>query len=108
MRTSICLTLASLAGFAATKQCMNMSVPVTIAARTGIFNIDVPQTSLDATIFIQNQTQQGRNFSDLALTGYTTTSGTYNISAQFCSPTVNNLTNPAVQVLTHGIGFDKT
>lgn len=99
---------AVLAAFATAKKCMNMTVPVTISARTGVFNIAVPQTNLDATTFIQNQTQQGRNFSEVALTGYATTAGTYKISAQFCVPSVDNHTNPTVQVLTHGIGFDKT
>ncbi|KAH7336492.1 hypothetical protein BKA65DRAFT_527260 [Rhexocercosporidium sp. MPI-PUGE-AT-0058] len=52
--------------------------------------------------------QQGRNFTDLAIVGYGTTSGTYNISTQFCMPDSSNVTAPTVQVLTHGIGFDKT
>ncbi|KAL9124992.1 MAG: hypothetical protein Q9217_005747 [Psora testacea] len=84
-----------------------MTVPVPISARTGIFNIPVPQTNLEVTSFIQNNTQQGRNFSETVLTGYKTTAGTYNISTQFCFPTVQNHSNPTIQVLTHGIGFDK-
>lgn len=108
MRTSVLAPLALLTTFAAAKKCMNASVPVTISARQGIFNIDVPQTSLDAITLIQNITQQGRNFTDVALSGYQTVSGTYNISTQFCTPDANTSTNPTVQVLTHGIGFDKT
>ena len=102
------LALALLAGSAAAKQCTNMTVPVDISARTGVFNIPIPQTNLDATAFIQNLTRQGQNFSEVALSGYATTSGTYNISAQFCTPSASNVTNPTVQVLTHGIGFDRT
>ena len=104
------LVAVVLAGSAAAKTCINMTVPVTISARTGIFNIAVPQTNLDATTFIQNQTQQGRNFTQTALSGYATTSGTYNISAQFCMPSSMNATatKPTLQILTHGIGFDKT
>lgn len=99
-----------LAGSAAAKTCMNMSVPVTISARTGVFDIAVPQTNLDATTFAQNQTQQGRNFTETILSGYATTAGTYNISAQFCMPSSMNatMTKPTIQILTHGIGFDKT
>ena len=100
--------LALFASSAAAKKCTNITVPVDISARTGVFDIAVPKTNLEATTFIQNFTQQGRNFTDLALTGYKTTSGTYNISAQFCVPSENNVRNPTVQVLTHGIGFDKT
>ncbi|KAL2055657.1 hypothetical protein ABVK25_003899 [Lepraria finkii] len=51
-----------LAGSAPAKLCMNMTVPVNISARTGAFNIAVPQTNLDATTFVQNNTQQGKNF----------------------------------------------
>lgn len=100
-----------LAGSAAAKQCVNLTIPVDISARTGVFNIDVPQTNLDAATFISNQTRQGRNFSDVALTGYATTSGIYNISVQFCEPSVSSGgygKKPTLQVLTHGIGFDKT
>lgn len=106
----IALALAPLALLTASvvaKDCRNITVPVTVSARQGVFNIDVPQTSLDATTFISNVTQQGRNFSETVLTGYQTVSGTYNISAQFCKPSNDNSSNPTIQVLSHGIGFDK-
>ena len=107
MRSSFLAVVALSLGLAAAKQCMNMTVPVTTSARTGIFDITVPQTNFDVATFISNLTQQGRNFTDAALTGYATTSGTYNISTQSCTPTNDNATHPTVQVLTHGIGFDK-
>ena len=102
--------VAVFAASAAAKTCTNLTVPVTISARTGVFNIPVPQTNFDATAFIQNQTQQGRNFTETALSGYATTAGTYDISAQFCMPSDmdTSMTLPTLQVLTHGIGFDKT
>merc|ERR1712093_124052 len=106
-RSSI-TTLALFAASAAGKMCINQTVPVTISARQAVFDIAIPQTNLEVTDFVLNMTQQGRNFTDLALTGYDTTSGTYNISTQFCIPDTSNITNPTVQVLTHGIGFDKT
>ncbi|MCJ1393095.1 hypothetical protein MMC18_005967 [Xylographa bjoerkii] len=108
MFSSVLLPMLALASMAAAKQCINTTVPVTISARTGIFNIAVPQTNLDAITFAQNLTQQGRNFTNEALTGYATTSGTYDISTEFCMPDSSNSTMPTVQVLTHGIGFDKT
>lgn len=102
------LGLVLLAGLAAAKTCTNMTVPVDISARTAVFNIANLQTNLDATTFIQNLTRLGQNFSEISLSGYTTTSGIYNISIQFCAPSASNVTDPKVQVLTHGIGFDKT
>lgn len=104
------LVAVLLAGSVAAKTCINMTVPVTISARTGVFNIAVPQTNFDATTFSQNSTQQGRNFTETALSGYATTAGTYDISTQFCVPSSmsTTMTKPTVQILTHGIGFDKT
>lgn len=47
-----------------------------------------------------------------ALSGYATVSGTYQISAKYCTPGASNMTfgsgTPPLQILTHGIGFDKT
>ena len=108
MHTQSIASLALLASFAAAKQCTNITVPVEISARTAIFNVPVPQTNLEATAFIQNFTQQGRNFTETTLTGYRTTAGKYEISAKLCTPSDGKIANPTVQVLTHGIGFDKT
>lgn len=105
------IALAALVSLAAGKTCHNFTIPVNISARTGIFdNIATPQTNLDATTFILNVTRQGQNFSAIGLTGYQTTSGVYNISARFCIPSGQfaTLADPTVQVLIHGIGFDKT
>lgn len=105
----IVLSVSVLAGYASAKQCMNISVPVTIKSRNAVFGgMALPVTDLDATTFIQNVTRQGQNFTATALTDYADVSGTYNISTQFCVPSVNNASKPTVQVLTHGIGFDKT
>ncbi|TKA67462.1 hypothetical protein B0A49_09356 [Cryomyces minteri] len=103
--------LALLSSSAAARTCHNITVPVSISSRNGVFNnTAAPQTNLDATTFVQNQTRQGQNFTAVALTAYATVTGNYNISAQFCLPSGSNstLTNPTVQILTHGIGFDKT
>ena len=108
MYTSSGLAAALLVASVAAKTCVNVTVPVDISARTGVFNLAVPQTNLDSTTFIQNLTQQGRNYTETALSGYATTSGKYDISAQFCKPSVSNTSSPTLQILTHGIGFDKT
>ena len=102
------LVVAALAGSAAAKTCVNLTIPIDISARTAVFDIQVPQTNLDPTVFIQNLTQQGRNFTDVALTGYKTTTGSYDISAQFCTPSNKPASGTTLQILTHGIGFDKT
>ena len=106
---ALLLSMLALARLMSAKQCLNTSVPVTVQSRNAVFGgTALPVTALDATTFIQNMTQQGQNFTATALTGYADVHGTYNISTQFCVPSVSNVSNPTVQVLTHGIGFDKT
>lgn len=40
------------------------------------------------------------------MTGYATTSGTYDLEATYCTPSAN-YSGASVQVMTHGIGFDR-
>ena len=101
--------LASLTSLSDAKICMNASIPISISSRQGIFgNIRVPQTPYEVTAIIQAGAVQGANATAQALTGYQTVTGNYSISAQFCMPNQMTSSNPTVQVLTHGIGFDKT
>ena len=90
------------------KQCLNITVPVSISARNGVFNIPTLRGNADATTFAQNLTSIRGNFTQEALLGYATVAGTYDISVKFCKPDRENGTNPTVQILTHGLGFDKT
>lgn len=107
MYSLLLISAALFAGCAAAKKCTNLTVPVDIQARQGTFNIPELQGNLDATSFAQKLTSNAGNFTNDALTGYQTVTGTYNISATFCSPD-NNASDSAVQVLSHGIGYDKT
>ncbi|KAI4146251.1 MAG: hypothetical protein L6R39_003524 [Caloplaca ligustica] len=108
MYLSLLLSPALLAISIVAKQCINLTVPVTISARNGVFNIPTLQGNADATTFVQNLTSIRGNFTEEALLDYATVSGAYEISAKFCKPDVENGKNPTVQVLTHGLGFDKT
>ena len=102
------LAISLLSSCATGKQCVNITIPISISARQGVFNVPTLQVNLDATVFSQNFTSIKANFTEQALTGYATITGEYNISAKFCKPNVMYGTEPTVQVLTHGIGFDKT
>lgn len=108
MVLSSVVALAFVAGGALAKKCINITVPVEISARNGVFNLPMLQSNLDATTFSQNFTNIRANFSQAALLDYATVTGSYSISAKFCTPDNDKSTNPTVQVLTHGIGFDKT
>ena len=104
------LTVATaLASLSVAKRCMNATVPVSISSRQAIFgNVNVPHTSEEVTAIAQAAAVHGVNSTAQALTDYHTVTGTYNISTQFCTPDNLTSTIPIVQVLTHGIGFDKT
>ncbi|OQD99676.1 hypothetical protein PENVUL_c063G09902, partial [Penicillium vulpinum] len=109
MHSSIIGLWTLMTSAAAAKTCYNVTVEVPVTARNGVFDkISTPQTNFDATSFVLSATKQGRNMTEIALSGYTTVSGHYNISTQYCMP--NNAGNSAytLQILTHGMGFDKT
>lgn len=102
------LSLLTLLPTALGKLCQNITVPVNISARNGVFDLEQPETNRDVTQFSLNTTNIKWNFTLEVLTGYQTVTGTYNISVKFCQPDDFDWENGAVQVLTHGIGFDKT
>ena len=99
---------ALLIGVVAAKQCVNITVPIHISARLAKFDIVVPSTNVEAIEFALNATKQGSNFTQVALKGYDTKTGDYKISAKFCSPSIAPASPPTIQLLTHGIGFDKS
>ena len=89
------------------RTCSNITVPLNITARTANFNIPALVSNTDATAFVQNLTRQGENFTEVALTGYQTVAKTYNIATEFCTPSEAVAKSPTVQILTHGLGFDR-
>ncbi|KAJ5579870.1 uncharacterized protein N7459_005855 [Penicillium hispanicum] len=99
---------AFLAGVASARTCYNVTVPVAVSARNGNFVFDTPKTNLDATRFALALSRQGRNITEELLDGYNTVSGEYNLATQYCMPDNAVGKDATVQVLTHGIGFDKT
>jgi hypothetical protein len=88
-----------LAGLAAARQCSNFLIPVDISSRQGQFKED---TGAFATRFNEYQT----NYTATLLQGYQTLKGSYKISAQYCKPDKGS--SGKIQLLSHGIGFDKT
>lgn len=92
---------------ASARTCINVTVPVEINARQGHYNVPTLQSNFDATAFALKLTKQGTNYTNTVLTGFQDVTGLYNISAKYCRPDVS-ASSPVVQVLSHGIGFDKT
>ncbi|KAF2482664.1 hypothetical protein BDY17DRAFT_251478 [Neohortaea acidophila] len=86
--------------------CTNLTIPVTASARNGRFPESLnPQTEVEVTNFVLELTRQGTNFTQASLEGYATVSGTFNITATYCQPAAG--APDVIQVLTHGIGFDR-
>ena len=106
--------LGALAAVASAKQCFNQTVPIPVIARVANFSQSTPLTNADATSFVLDLVRQGGNYTQQVLLGYTDASKTYNLSTQFCAPDNASLSSnqsgsaAVLQVLTHGIGFDRT
>ncbi|KAK5172667.1 uncharacterized protein LTR77_002787 [Saxophila tyrrhenica] len=97
---------STLAAIASARNCQQLAVPVHAAARNAVFDIPVPANNIETTNFILNLSQQGANYTESVLQGYQTVSGDYEIAAQYCEP--DSGPSDTLQILTHGIGFDRT
>lgn len=95
-----------LAGFAAAKTCLNLTIPVDISARQALYKPVPIEGNLDVTAFSQAFAQQGQNYSQVLQKDFQTVKGNYSISAKFCHP--DKGPGSTVQLLSHGIAFDKT
>ncbi|KAI4703293.1 hypothetical protein J4E81_002171 [Alternaria sp. BMP 2799] len=96
----------ALASVAAARQCANFMIQTPITSRQGQFKEVPVEGNLDVGAFVASFNQFGKNYSAELLEGYQTLQGTYNISAQYCKPASGS--GNTIQLLSHGIGFDKT
>lgn len=104
------LAFALISPFVLAKTCNNITIPVNVNARQAIFNQVPISDDFVATEWALNltSTRNGGNYTDTIVSGYQTVTGTYNIGATFCRPDTGIPSNPTVQLLIHGIGFDKS
>ncbi|KAH6606904.1 hypothetical protein Trco_006057 [Trichoderma cornu-damae] len=98
-------TLLALATAAAARKCQDLVIPISISAQNAVFNIQAPTTQIDVTNLFLDITVAGQNYTEKILTGYKTVSGNYKIAATYCQP--DKGPGKALQVLTHGVGFDR-
>jgi hypothetical protein len=94
------------AGIAAARKCTTFLVPVDITSRQGHFKKLPVESNLDTNAFATRFTEYQGNLTATLLDGYQTLRGSYNISAQYCC--ADSGSRGKIQLLTHGIGFDKT
>jgi hypothetical protein len=103
MAPLVAISTLLLASAAAAKQCTNFLIPVDIESRQGQFKKIPVENNLDVNAFSLHFTEFGKNYTAELLEGYQTLKGSYNISAQYCKGSAG-----VIQLLSHGIGFDKT
>ncbi|KAF5129786.1 hypothetical protein E5D57_006117 [Metarhizium anisopliae] len=95
-----------LAAVASARQCQNITVPVSISSRNGVFDMAPPSTDIDVTNLFLRMAWPGNNGTANLLKGYKTVSGNYTLAATYCEP--DNGPGHALQILTHGVGFDRS
>lgn len=67
MKTSVA-AIAALVGAVSARNCWNLTVPINISARNGVFNISTPSDDIAVTNFFLDFTAQGTNYSESVLT----------------------------------------
>ncbi|KAI1416738.1 hypothetical protein F5Y13DRAFT_177299 [Hypoxylon sp. FL1857] len=110
------LLLASLTAVATARKCKNLTVPISISARNINFALQAPANNVDVTDFVLGYSQPGVNFTQEAIgsnggpnsttSEFATITGNYTIGATYCEP--DSGPGAALQILTHGIAFDRT
>lgn len=49
--------------------CQNLTVPISVSARQGVFSLQAPTDTTEVTDFVLNISQQGHNYTQKLLTG---------------------------------------
>ncbi|KAH8894514.1 alpha/beta-hydrolase [Thozetella sp. PMI_491] len=96
---------SGLVAAAAARNCHNLTIPVTISSTNQALRFAPVTNNVEVSNFVLNFLQPGGNFVAENTEGNTTVSGTYNIAATYCQPCGGP--GKTIQVLTHGIGFDR-
>lgn len=102
--TSIFLALASSALVTA-RVCTDIDVPLTVTTQNALFSFPTLETNEQAAD-LQFQFAV-RDQEAVQPSGYETVTGNYTINARFCTPDTPSANSKIIQILTHGIGFDK-
>ncbi|PVH93606.1 hypothetical protein DM02DRAFT_721660 [Periconia macrospinosa] len=100
------LATTAAATTAASRLCSNITIPVQISSRQGLFKKFPILSNFETQAFSQDFTRRAHNLTQELLEDYRTLEGDFNISARYCRPEV--AASSTIQLLTHGIGFDKT
>lgn len=86
--------------------CVSGDVAVQASAQNVKFNFDLPKNESEVTDTFLQLITQGSPFMQQIMGGMQTISGNYTIASTLCMP-ANGTMPSSVQLLTHGIGFDR-
>ncbi|KAI5868409.1 hypothetical protein GGS23DRAFT_28231 [Durotheca rogersii] len=107
---SLSLLVAAFAAVARARSCQDVAVPISISARNTNFALSPPTSDSEVTSFILNLAQAGKNSAAAIVSDggdeFVDISGDYTITGTYCVP--DSGPGRAVQILTHGIGFDRS
>ncbi|KAI1763624.1 Alpha/beta hydrolase family-domain-containing protein [Hypoxylon sp. FL1150] len=107
VRVTSSALLAALAAGATARNCKNLTVPISITASNTQFTLEAPSDNVEVTNFALNLARPGANYTAevLGADQFADVSGNYTIGATYCTP--DSGPGSALQVLTHGIAFDR-
>lgn len=90
--------------------CCSALVPVTVTSNNVKLNVAEPANQTVVTEIIQELVQSDSTIATTSNAGKQTIRGTFNIDATLCVPLDSTKATPpkTVQILTYGIGFDKS
>ncbi|KAI4098051.1 MAG: hypothetical protein LQ339_006619 [Xanthoria mediterranea] len=90
--------------------CVNGVLPVTASATNAILDLTSPTTQFNATEIFQELFEAGSTIAQRAQKGTRTVQGTYGIGGNLCVPIEHGKvrTVKTVEILTHGVGLEKS
>ncbi|KAH7208731.1 hypothetical protein DER44DRAFT_838950 [Fusarium oxysporum] len=101
------LALFTLITAASARMCTNITVPVSLTSQNAVFTIEAPLTGIEVTSLAVNLARQGAPpYPEQVQKGFTTVSGHYELAATYCEPDAGP--GKELQIMTHGIGFDRS
>lgn len=68
-RPAVAAALTALVSVGAAYTCQNLTIPISVSARQGVFSLSAPANNIEVTNFILDLTQQGHNLTQEVLTG---------------------------------------
>ncbi|KAK7221231.1 hypothetical protein V2G26_009234 [Clonostachys chloroleuca] len=106
LQSAVLLVLAAASNVVSARWCRDLTIPVSLTSRNAVFDIEPLKTEIDVTNFYLELGKQGGNLTEKLVKGYKTVSGIYTLAATYCVPDTGP--GDVLQIMTHGVGFDRS